>query len=488
MEKILSKALLLQNVHSTDSFVAEYCLKEVFEELLKGRQGLVSMQDLIFSPQGLTAKEFFKKFGIYFLEKEAKNMQDWDNFFNILEDRPEYMENFRQMVLKMYLHQNISREAKRRCYLWLNYRCQYGDHNNFILKLLSHPEDGKLLLLANKYCCQSIYPSQAVLEAVCSLSIRVSRKLDAYSFFLKFNDKEFDTVILKNLLKEITSPAGNITWAEKKQIWAMIVKLLPRTDLVECQIDINLFSDLFQKNRIDSATYLDVLDAYAKQKSVAKNISAMLNGYAHVVVFKQQKEYLSRVNSVVFALMDSKPEYCEEALALLLDIAYHWKDENWFKFEYLSNIKANIYRHLLSVKEVNISVLSRSIAIDDNLFLSLVNKVNKKEIKPLVEMVALKYPQMWTSVWSRLTSLPNLNLDELLSTLAALYKQSINEQISQNILASLQMVLYNLPAKENVASELKTKFAYLQDGGKLQAISDSYLANSEKSIVNHMVG
>ena len=214
----------------------------------------------------------------------------------------------------------------------------------------------------------------------------------------------------------------------------------------------------------------------------------MLNGYAHVVVFKQQKEYLSRVNSVVFALMDSKPEYCEEALALLLDIAYHWKDENWFKFEYLSNIKANIYRHLLSVKEVNISVLSRSIAIDDNLFLSLVNKVNKKEIKPLVEMVALKYPQMWTSVWSRLTSLPNLNLDELLSTLAALYKQSINEQISQNILASLQMVLYNLPAKENVASELKTKFAYLQDGGKLQAISDSYLANSEKSIVNHMVG
>ena len=487
MEKILSKELLLQNLNSTDSFVAKNSLTSIFDELLKGDKGLVKIQDIIFSQgSNYTAGEFFKQLSMYFLQKEQENMQEWDNFFNILEQRPDYLQVFRLLVLDIYLKKGLPKPVGRRCYFWLNDHCQIGEHETFILKLLSHPENNALMLLANRYCQQDYRPSIEVLKTICSLPLRLSRKLEAYSFFMKQSDPVFSSIIIKNIINDVNKSDFKATAEEKKQIWSMVVDLLYRVNLNEIRLEINLdlFKDLFSKNKIGSQIYINILDAFAEQVTWEKDIKEILLGYTQIVVLQKQEEYLPRVKNVLFALLESKKAWSNDIIRSLLDIVTLWKDEMWFKTGYLAEITAVIKKHFWSVEETDISVLSRSINIDKRMFLMLLGKSKKDEIPMLLEMVAYKYPEIWTEFWEKLMWYQGLDLEQLLVIVVELYKNNPQEQILQ----SIQSILNNLPEKEKFVSEAEQKLAMMQDNPRLKELAENYLKAARENMVEYMIG
>lgn len=495
MEKILSKELLLQNLNSTNLFVVKNCMLRIFDELLKGNQGLLSMQDIIFSQKSeLRPEEFFKNLGLYFVEDTQRNAKKWDNFFNVLEQRRGYISICRLIVLDMYLSDKLNKQEKHRCCFWLNNHCQLGNHQELILKMLSYPEDGKLLLLANKYIAQEYSLSKQELDKICSLPLKASRKLDAYSLFIKQRNPKYDFAILSVLLQDLLNPSKSINLEEKERIWAQVVFLLQNNPLNEINndlsINIDTFGKMYQEKKMTTDTYLDILDVYAEQ--IAFNITCLqkiLNGYYQVLMVENRQSKLPRIKESLFSLLDMKnPSISDQVLSMMLKLMSTQKEEEQFKLYYLPEFVATVYKHAISIKKVKVSVMKYCLKVDENLFLLLLGKNIEGDIKSMLKEVVYDYPQLWEDCVESMFSGTLRNPLPIIKMIAELYEACRDEEVQTKLGKTIEKLLNNLPEKENVVANSDEDLTFMYGNEGLKVIADNYLSQAQEAMANYLIG
>lgn len=488
MEKILSKEMLLQNFNSTNMFLVKNCMLQIFDELLKGKQGLLTMQDIIFSHKSeVQAEEFLKTMSTHFLKISSRNMQMWDNFFSVLEQRQRYLPISRMILLDMYLSGKLSKEEKHRCCIWLNNHCRIGYHQTLILKMLSYPEDTKLLLLAKKYCRQEASLSQEELEKICSLPIRTFRKLEIFSLFIQQKNQDYNFCIIKELMRDLTDSSIRATQEEKNKMWEMLVELFQNNPLI---IDIKLFNELYQKKQLTSEIYLKILDIYARQTNTySLSVDDLIAGCVQIVVVEKKRSVLKSISEIIFFLLEQKkPQITEKLMVLMLKIITLWKEEMWFKIEYLPVFKAKMYQGAMLVKKINFSTLKQYIKIDEQLFLILVSSIEKKDVKNLLEEIAYNYSELWQESLDNILSNTTLDILLIIQIIAELYKAAEKEKYKQIFFKSLEMLLNNLPEKENVVANSNHLLSFMYDNVDLKNLVDNYLKQANVSMTNLMIG
>lgn len=495
MEKILSKELLLQNLNSTNMFLVKNCMLYIFEELLKGKQGMLTIQDIVFSKKSeIQPAEFFKNFSIYFAEKSSRNVQSWDNFFNVLEQRRSYMSICRMVVLNMYLSNRLSKKEKHKCCVWLNNHCQLGNHQNLILKMLSYPEDGKLLLLAKKYFRQEAEPSQEELDKVCLLPIRTPRKLEVYSLFINKNNQNFDFCILKELMQNLSDSLLMATGEEKHKMWQMVVGLLQRNPLdnvfLELNIGVHKFNKMYLQGQIDKDIYLSILKIYSEQISLIPNsLNGILDGYTQVILIEKRKNHLQNVVEVLFLLLENKNSIiADKVMLLLLKIISLWKDEMWFKINYLPKFRAKMYQGAFLVEKADIAMLNQSLKIDEQLFLILVSQVEEKDVENVLEKVAYRYSHLWQETMDNILSKQTVEVLSVMKILVELYKKANKDSYKQLFSTSLILLLNNLPEKENVSAKAGEILPFMSDNADLQKLVENYQKSANIAMANYMIG
>ncbi len=495
MEKILSKELLLQNLNSSNLFVVKACMLKVFNELLQGKQGLLTMQDIVFSQKSeVKPEEFFKCLGKYFIDMPKRDAQKWDNFFNILEQRRSYMPISRMVVLEMYLYGNLNKEEKHRCCFWLNNHCQFGQHKELILKMLSSPEDAKLLLLAKKYCRQEYAFSQEEVDKVCSLPLRAPRKLEIYALFIAQKNQNFNFCVLKELMQNLSDDKLMATSDEKRRMWNMVIGLLQTNPLdeviTELKIDVRNFNQLYQQGKIDKDIYLNILKAFAEQISfVPTELKDLLEGYAQIAIIEKNRHLLKPLMDSLFLLLEKKnPRITDKVLTLVLEILLLWKEKQGFNVSYLSKIRAKIYQGAMLIKKANISELKQCLTFDENLFLLLVPKVEESDIKALLQEVAHQKPELWSETLDAVLSKTLTDIMLVVEILAEMYKAENTADIRKILAESLTMLLNNLPEKEAMAEKADKFFAFMNDNPSLKSLVESYLKNANVAMANYLIG
>ena len=485
MEKILSKELLLQNFNSTNMFLVKNCMLHIFEELLKGRQGLISMQDIVFSQKSeVQADEFFKCFGIYFLEIPQRN---WDIFFNVLEHCRNYMPICRLVVLNMYLSDKLSKAEKHTCCVWLNNHCQLGNHQDLILKMLSYQEDGKLLLLAKKYCRQELNLSQEELDAICSLPIRTSRKLEVFALFVRQNKQDFTFSIISTLLNDLQNSSIIATQDEKNKIWGMLLNLLEENPIVK---DVKTFREMYEQGLVSSEIYLKLLAVYVhKIKDYPFLLDTLIGYYTDVVIKEQKRTNVSSITDAMFFLLEQKRAgVAEKVMSLLLKIVSIWQTEMWFKVNLLPKYRAKIYQGALLVQKANFAMLKQCLKMDEQLFLMLVSQVEEAKVKDLLEEVAYKHSHLWQESLENLLSKQTIDILSIIKILAELYENATKSEYKQLFSKSLAMLLNNLPEKENVVANAKQLLSFMNQNTELQALVDNYLKTANVAMTNYLIG
>lgn len=488
MEKILSKELLLQNLNSTDMFLVKNSMLRIFEELLKGKQGLLSMQDIIFSQKSeLKAEEFLKNFGTYFTEIPQRNAQKWDTFFNILEQRRCYISICRLVVLNMYLSDKLSKEEKHKCCFWLNNHCQLGYHQALILKMLSYPDDGKLLLLAKKYCRQEIELSQKELDQICLLPIRTSRKLEIFSLFIRDNKREYNFSIIKKLLDDLKKTSTNATQDEKNKMWNMLLSLLQKNPFAA---EIETFQEMYKQGLITTEIYLNLLSAYVHNINIYPFLlDSLIEGYTQIVKSDKKRIRIKNITEELFFLLEQKKsQITEKVLDLMLKIISIWQNEMWFKIEYLPNYRAKMYQNAILVRNVNLPMLKRCLKIDECLFLMLVSQIEEKDIKSLLAEVAYNNTSLWHECLENILSMQEVDILSIIKNIADLYKEATKEAYKQIFSNSLKILLNNLPEKENIASNAKQILSFMYSNANLKNLVDSYLEKANISMTNYLIG
>lgn len=494
MEKIFSKELLLQNLNSTNLFVAKDCMYRIFDELLKGKQGLLSMQDIIFSQKsGICPEEFLKNFGRYFTQLSERDMAKWDNFFNVLEERRSYMSISRMVVLEMYLHDNLSKKEKHRCCFWLNNHCQLGNHQELILKMLSYPEDGKLLLLAKKYCRQEFVFSQEELDKICSLPARVPRKLEIFALFISQRNQNFNFCILKNLMQNLADDNLKATGNEKQKMWMMFIGLLqtnPVDEVVtELDIDVKIFNAMYDQGKIEKDIYMKILRAFAEQiVFIPAELKYLLDGYEQVVFKEKNRNLLNATMGDLFFLLDKKkPRITDKILILMLKIASFYQDKMWFKVEYWPKFRAKIYQAAMLVQKANLSMLKQCLKLDENLFLMLVPQVEEPNIKSLLRET-MHHPELWQKTLDALLSKTLTDIMPTIKILAELYKAENTQNGKQMLAESLNTLLNNLPEKEIMVENAEEEFAFMMDNTDLKNLADNYLKKAKEPMADYLIG
>ena len=497
MEKNLSKDLLLQNLNSENSFASKACAKQICEELLKGRQGQISIQDIVFSQKSnFSAEEFFKMLSTCFanLPREVRNTQKWDDFFNILEQQRGNIPIAEMQVLELYLSGKLTKEEKHKCCFWLYNHCRLGNHQKLILKMLSHPEDGKLMLLANKYLCQEYYPNMQELEKICALPFRTSKKLEAYSLFLKQGKQKFNFAILKSLLQDLSDSSVKITAEEKRKIWKMIIPLLQNNPLDEIGEDISvkfdMFSQMYQENKINKDTYLDILDAYARQIAVNMPYSQkILNGYYQILIVENHQEDLPRIKEILFSLLEMKnSRISDQILSMMLKIMSMQKENKEFKLYHLPEFKAKIYKHVMSVKKLKVSVLKQCLNVDENLFLQFLSKNIEGDIKSVLKEVVNDYPTLWDECINGLFFGTSRNILPIMQMVAELFDAYKDETTRKLLWSTMQKMLNNLPEKEKTATHAAEFLSFMQNNAELRNLAEKYVQNANITMANYLIG
>lgn len=488
MEKILSKELLLQNLNSTDLFLVKNSMSYIFDELLKGKQGLVTMQDIVFSQKSeVQAEEFLKNFGTHFMEIPQRDVQKWDAFFNVLEQRRNYISICRMMILNMYLSKKLSKEEKHKCCVWLNNHCQLGNHQPLILKMLSYPEDGKLLLLAKKYCYQEAELSQEELEKVCELPIRTYRKLEIFSLFAKRNKQEYNFSIINELINKLKNPSKSSTQEEKNKMWRMLLSLWQENFLY---IDIKMINELYEKKQIPSEIYIKILAIYAHQiNNFSQLIDNLIIGYIQVFIVEKKKNLLKSATESLFFLLEQKTsQTTEKVLLLMLKIMEAWKREMWFKIGYLADFRAKMYQGAMSVKKSNLSILKQCLRIDKQLFFILSARVEDSDIENILAEVAYNYPEIWQESLDNILSNSTIDILSVVEIISGLYKKAIEDNCKNMLLASLARLINNLPEKENIVANVKQHLSFMYDNTDLKKLVDNYLEQANVNMVNYLIG
>ncbi len=485
MEKILSKELLLQNLNSTNMFLVKNSMLRIFEELLKGRQGLLSIKDIVFSNKSeIQAGEFFKNFGIYFIEIPQRNL---DAFFNVLEQCRSYMPICRKVVLNMYFSDKLSKKEKHKCCVWLNNHCQLGNHHDLILKMLSYPEDGKLLLLAKRYCRQEMELTQEELEAICALPIRTSRKLEVFSLFIRQNKQDFTYSIITTLLNDLKDPSIRATQDEKNKMWNMLLDLLEKNPIVT---DVKTFCEMYEKGLVSSDIYLKLLAVYTHKINIYPFLlDTLIEYYSKVVVNEQKRNCLASItNAMFFLLGQKKAPITEKVMGLLLKIVSIWQKEMWFKVDFLPNYRAQMYQGALLVEKVDVTMLKQSLKMDEQLFLMLVSYIREADVKEVLEEVAYRYSHLWQETLEDILFKQAIDILSVMKIIAELYKKESKDSYKQLFSASLVMLLNNLPEKENVSAKAAKILPFMMDNTDLQKLVENYQKSAKIAMANYLIG
>ncbi len=485
MEKILSKELLLQNLNSTNLFLVKNCMLHIFEELLKGKQGLLSVQDIVFSKKSeVQADEFFKNFGIYFIEIPQRN---WGIFFNVLEQCRNYMPICRKVVLSMYLSDKLSKKEKHICCVWLNNHCQLGNHQDLILKMLSYPEDGKLLLLAKKYCRQELKLSQEELDAICSLPVRTARKLEIFALFIRQNKQDFTFSIISTLLNDLQDSSIRATQDEKNRMWEMLLNLLEENPIVK---DVKTFREMYEQGIVSSEVYLKLLAVYThKIDTNPFLLDTLVECYTKVVVNEQKRTCLASITDAMFFLLEqNKAHITEKAMSLLLKVVSIWQNEKWFKVDFLPNYRAKMYQGALLVEKADFAMLKQSLKMDEQLFLMLISQVGEADLKAVLEEVAYRYSHLWKETLENILFKQAIDILSVMKIIADLYKKESTDSYKQLFSASLVMLLNNLPEKENVVAQADQMLSFMNENNSLKALVDNYKNSANIAMANYMIG
>lgn len=485
MEKILSKELLLQNLNSTNMFLVKNSMLRIFEELLKGRQGLLSTKDIVFSNKSeIQAGEFFKNFGIYFIEIPQRNL---DAFFNVLEQRRSYMSICRKVVLNMYFSDKLSKKEKHRCCVWLNNHCQLGNHNDLVLKMLSNPEDGKLLLLAKRYCRQEMELTQEELEAICALPIRTSRKLEVFSLFIRQNKQDFTYSIISTLLNDLKDPFIRATQDEKNKMWNMLLDLLEKNSLIT---DVKTFCEMYEKGLVSSEIYLKILAVYThKVNTYPFLLDTLIEYYSKIVVNEQKRSCLASVTDAMFFLLEQKKAHItEKVMSLLLKVVSIWQKEMWFKTDFLPNYRSKMYQGALLVEKADVAMLKQSLKMDEQLFLMLVSHVQEANVKEVLEEVAYRYSHLWQETLENILFKQTIDILSVVKMIAELYKKESDDSCKQLFSESLVMLLNNLPEKENISAKAAEILPFMSDNADLQKLVENYQKSANIAMANYLIG